>query len=46
VLFMSGYAPPLLLDGGTLPAGATLVDKPFSVEVLLAKLREVLEVAT
>ncbi|MEX2294637.1 MAG: ATP-binding protein [Acidimicrobiales bacterium] len=43
VLFMSGYAPPLLLAGGTLPFGAPLVDKPFSASLLTTRVREILE---
>jgi len=43
VLLMSGYAPPVLRSGGTLPAGTPLLDKPFSGPVLIAKVREVLE---
>ena len=43
VLFMSGYAPPVLVDGGTLPFNATMVDKPFSADLLLGKVRQVLD---
>jgi CheY-like chemotaxis protein len=43
VLFMSGYAPTLLLAGGTLPFGAPLIDKPFSAALLTARVRDVLE---
>ena len=43
VLFMSGYAPPLLLAGGTLPFGAPLIDKPFSASLLTARVREALQ---
>jgi PAS domain S-box-containing protein len=43
VLFMSGYAPPVLVGGGTLPSDAKIVDKPFSADLLLRKVRQVLE---
>jgi CheY-like chemotaxis protein len=43
VLFMSGYAPPLLLGGGTLPLGAPVIDKPFSADVLAARVRQALD---
>ncbi len=43
VLFMSGYAQPVLASRGTLDHGVTLLEKPFSEESLLAKVREVLE---
>jgi PAS domain S-box-containing protein len=42
-LYMSGYAQPILTSQGTLEAGVTLVEKPFSEPMLLAKLREVLD---
>jgi PAS domain S-box-containing protein len=43
VLYMSGYAQPILTSQGTLEPGVTLVEKPFSERMLLAKLREVLD---
>ncbi len=43
VLFMSGYAEPILTTQGTLPPGVSLVEKPFSEPQLLAKVREVLD---
>jgi CheY-like chemotaxis protein len=43
VLYMSGYALPVLGAQGTLDAGVTLVEKPFTAPVLLAKVKEVLE---
>jgi signal transduction histidine kinase/CheY-like chemotaxis protein len=43
VLFMSGYAQPILGAQGTLEPGMDLLDKPFTEAKLLAKLREVLE---
>ncbi len=42
VLFMSGYAQPVLGAKGTLEPGVRLVQKPFSETVLLAKVRDVL----
>jgi len=42
-LYMSGYAQPVLASEGTLDPGVTLVEKPFSEAVLLAKVREVLD---
>jgi two-component system, cell cycle sensor histidine kinase and response regulator CckA len=43
VIFMSGYAPPVLTNGGTLPIGATILDKPFSADLLLGKVRHTLD---
>jgi CheY-like chemotaxis protein len=43
VLFMSGYAQPVLTSSGTLSEGVVLVEKPFNEGGLLAKLKEVLE---
>ena len=43
VLFMSGYAQPILGSHGRLDEGVILVEKPFSEAVLLAKVREVLD---
>ena len=45
VLYMSGYAQPVLASEGTLAPGVTLVEKPFTEAALLAKVREVLETA-
>jgi hypothetical protein len=42
VLFMSGYAQPVLGAKGTLEPGVRLVQKPFSETALLAKVRDVL----
>jgi PAS domain S-box-containing protein len=42
VLYMSGYAQPVLASDGTLEAGVDLIEKPFSEPVLLAKVRELL----
>ena len=43
VLFMSGYAHPVLASKGTLDPGVTLIEKPFTETAFLAKAREVLE---
>jgi hypothetical protein len=43
VLFMSGYAHPLLGADGTLEPEVRLIQKPFLEASLLEKLREVLE---
>ncbi|MEN3357709.1 MAG: hypothetical protein V7637_1691 [Mycobacteriales bacterium] len=43
VLFMSGYAHPVLTSQGTLDPGVTLIEKPFSEATLLEKVREVLD---
>ncbi len=43
VLFMSGYARPVLAGSGTLEAGVSLLEKPFSEESLLLAVREVLD---
>ena len=43
VLFMSGYTDRQLLDNGTVPGGAGFVAKPFTVETLIRRLREVLD---
>ena len=43
VLYMSGYAQPVLASKGTLEPGVTLLEKPFSEPVLLAKVRDVLD---
>jgi two-component system cell cycle sensor histidine kinase/response regulator CckA len=45
VLYMSGYAQPVLASRGTLDPGVTLVEKPFSEATLLDKVREVLDTA-
>jgi hypothetical protein len=42
VLYMSGYAQPVLASQGRLEPGVTLVDKPFSEAALLAKAGQVL----
>jgi len=43
VLFMSGYARPVLAEQGTLEEGVELVEKPFSEHQLLVKVRQVLD---
>jgi PAS domain S-box-containing protein len=43
VLFMSGYARPVLAGTGTLDAGVSLLEKPFSEQSLLSAVREVLD---
>jgi CheY-like chemotaxis protein len=42
VIFMSGYANTSLAPDGELRPGTVLVNKPFSMKILAAKLREVL----
>jgi len=43
VLFMSGYAQPVLASQGRLELGVALVDKPFSEAALMAKAGRVLD---
>ena len=43
VLFMSGYAERVITSNGAVPPGTGYVEKPFSVETLMQRLREVLE---
>ncbi len=40
VLFMSGFSADTLPDGGTVPDDAAFLDKPFTVDQLLAKVRD------
>jgi FixJ family two-component response regulator len=42
VLYMSGYAQPVLASEGTLGVGVLLLEKPFSETMLLDKVREAL----
>jgi FixJ family two-component response regulator len=42
VLYMSGYAQPVLASQGTLDPGVNLVEKPFSESDLLEHIRTVL----
>lgn len=43
VVFMSGYAERVITSNGAVPPGTGYVEKPFSVETLMQRLREVLE---
>ncbi len=43
VLYMSGYAEHAMLEGGVLNSGAAFVQKPVSLDLLLCKVREVLD---
>ena len=43
VLYMSGYAQPIMGDGGTLDKGVLLLEKPFTEQVLLAKVEQALQ---
>jgi len=43
VLFMSGFAEPILDAGGHLDAGVLLIEKPFSGPALLTKIAQILE---
>ena len=45
VLFMSGYAAPLMTEQGLLDPGVTVLGKPFTQEDLLSALRTMLTVA-
>jgi PAS domain S-box-containing protein len=42
VLYMSGYAQPIMGDGGTLGRGVLLLEKPFTEPLLLAKVEQAL----
>jgi len=42
VIFISGYAAATLAPDGVLKPGTVLVNKPFTMKILSAKLREVL----
>ena len=42
VLFITGYAENAVLSGGQLGAGMSVLTKPFSVEVLASRVRELL----
>ena len=44
VLFMSGYNQDLIVNEGVLDEGVSLIEKPFSAEDLLRKVRDVLDV--
>ena len=43
VLFMSGYAERAFTSNGSMPAGTGYLEKPFTVETLMRRLREVLD---
>jgi len=44
VLYMSGYAQPMLGDSGTLEEGVLLIEKPFTEPVLLDRVEHALHV--
>jgi PAS domain S-box-containing protein len=46
VLYMSGYAQPVLTENGTLPAGVTIVEKPFTSRELLRSVNTVMHEAS
>jgi two-component system cell cycle sensor histidine kinase/response regulator CckA len=46
VLYMSGYAQPILASQGRLDPDVTLLDKPFTERELLNKVNEVLALQT
>ena len=43
ILYMSGYAQPILASHGTLDPGVVLLEKPFAEQSLLGRVREVLD---
>jgi CheY-like chemotaxis protein len=43
VLFMSGYAERAFISNGSMPAGTGYLEKPFTVETLMRRLRQVLD---
>ena len=45
VIYMSGYTDTTVIRGGQLDPGATFIPKPFGPELLLRKIREVLDAA-
>jgi two-component system cell cycle sensor histidine kinase/response regulator CckA len=45
VVFMSGYAERALTTNGSVPSGTGYLEKPFTVETLMRRIREVLDAA-
>ena len=45
ILYMSGYALSVLVSQGTLEPGTILVEKPFTEQVLLDRVKAVLDAA-
>ena len=43
VIFLSGYAPDTMSPDSAVPAGAILIEKPFAIEKLVTKVRDVLD---
>jgi PAS domain S-box-containing protein len=43
IIFLSGYAPDTMSPESAVPPGAILIEKPFAIEKLVAKVREVLD---
>jgi CheY-like chemotaxis protein len=43
VIYLSGYAEPLLASRTTLPAGAVLLSKPITEDQVLASIRQMLD---
>jgi two-component system cell cycle sensor histidine kinase/response regulator CckA len=43
VVFMSGYTEKMVAGNGSMPPGTGFVEKPFTVETLMRRLREVLD---
>jgi hypothetical protein len=44
VLFMSGYAQQAAVSNGELSTGAPILEKPFALEALSKKVREILDI--
>ncbi len=43
IIFLSGYAPDTMSAESAVPSGAVLIEKPFAIEKLATKVREVLD---